>query len=1095
MSARTTPTLLDRIREAGLLDGGRVKELAGLPEARDPNPKALARAILQRGWLTRYQLAAVARGEAASLHAGPYLIAELIGEGGMGQVFRATHKHMARTVALKLIRLEKLQNPQAVARFYREAQAAARLSHPNIVTAFDAGPTGQTHYFAMELVEGVDLARLVKQRGPLSAEAACDHVRQAALGLQHAHEQGLVHRDIKPHNLVVTPDGTVKLLDLGLARLEGDQKPGVTRLDQVLGTPDYLPPEQAVNAWAADIRADIYALGCTLYHLLAGQPPFRAATLSQVLLAHQFDTPAPLHRGRPDVPASLSAVVERMMAKRPEDRYQIPGEVAEALRPFCPALRTRKPAIPPPLPPGPLPARQAADQAEALTPTLAGTSETPSFRFTQADALPDRVPQGRRGRQAGRMLVFLAAGGTLLLLALLTALFLVLLGRPRSDVEVVKGDDQGGEVTPPTVTPRPPAPKVPGPDEGSDTAPAPEVKTLPQARQAFLLQGPTGPVRCTAVSPDSRLAASGSADRSVRLWDLNTGREVHAFTGLPAPPDTLAFSPDGSRLAATCGETLTVWAVADKKAVPNAGKSGSFLAPFGQLVLAPRSEAGNLTLSVREVRAEREYGNLKLGAGKVRAVRFTPDARLAAVLDEGGMVWVFDLGERREMAKLDLSAEKPTAIALTPDGTQLLVGTATGTKVWDLTSTRPVRSYEEKAPGPANFLALSPDGRRALVGRPDGKAGLWDHGRGVELLRMAGHTGAVTSAVFSPDGRRVVTGSEDGTVRVWELEDQGPSAFTPPPLPPLAPEVTTLKPLRDLKGSTMGVVDLDISPTGRYVAAVDGNNTVRVWVLRSGSLTRIEERLPAEPRQVSFGGRGRYLRAFTGEEVHQWNLQALGQPKAKAALVADRMSHPAEFLFKVVPTGTGGDLSLAVFDLRTGRLLRRLPTPDETGLKFGYSPDGSYVAVVGLQGTVQVIDLRKVREVSRVEAGMVADRPEALCLDAEGKRLFVGSADGSIRVFDVKEKTEVARFKGKHEGPVRSLACTRDGRWLLSGGEDKSVRLWDVESGYERLRCAGHTLPVRHVRIDPEDRYAVTGGGDDLIHVWDLSAREDKKSD
>jgi serine/threonine protein kinase/WD40 repeat protein len=342
---RSAPPFLDALRASGLLTAAQLDELARCPEAREAAPTPLARIVYQRGWLTRYQLNAVAVGRAKDLIIGPYVILDRLGEGGMGMVYKARHQHMQRIVALKVIRKERLANPEAVERFYREVRAAAQLAHPNIVMAYDAGEAGSTHYLSMEYVEGVDLARLVKEKGPLPVAQACEYIRQAALGLQHASERGLVHRDIKPHNLLVsradkesktTARGdVVKILDMGLARLQTGGDTGMTKDGAVIGTPDYLAPEQALNSKSADVRADLYSLGGTLYFLLTGQPPFLAEELTELLLKHQMEQPAPLADRGVDAPYEVQEILDRLLAKRPEERFQTPAELVAAITPFC----------------------------------------------------------------------------------------------------------------------------------------------------------------------------------------------------------------------------------------------------------------------------------------------------------------------------------------------------------------------------------------------------------------------------------------------------------------------------------------------------------------------------------------------------------------------------------------------------------------------------------------------------------------------------------------------------------------------------------------------------------------------------------------
>ncbi len=269
---------------------------------------------------------------------GQYQILEKLGKGSMGVVYKALHTELGKIVALKVLPAE-LMDEVSIARFKNEIRAVGKLDHPNIVGTHDAGQLEGVHFLVMAFVDGTDAARLVERHGPLPIPDACEVIRQAAVGLQHAFERGLVHRDIKPSNLMLTRDGVVKVLDLGLARSFGDMPvtETLTARGILLGTADYLAPEQWDNPRAVDTRADIYSLGCTLYHLLAGRAPFASAQFSSVLekmRAHVEATPPPITRYRPEVPVELAAALDRMLAKRPADRFASPGEVAEALAPF-----------------------------------------------------------------------------------------------------------------------------------------------------------------------------------------------------------------------------------------------------------------------------------------------------------------------------------------------------------------------------------------------------------------------------------------------------------------------------------------------------------------------------------------------------------------------------------------------------------------------------------------------------------------------------------------------------------------------------------------------------------------------------------------
>ena len=344
------------------------------PERRAKDVQGFARELVQAGRLTKYQAAEIYQGKTKGLVLGDYVVLDEIGAGGMGQVFKAWHRTMERTVALKKLPQRTMRSPQAVDRFRREVKAAARLEHPNIVTAYDAGEAEGIHFLVMQYVDGRDLADVLAERGPLPVADAVDYMIQAARGLEYAHRQGIVHRDIKPANLLLDREGTVKILDMGLARMHQPDRPmetarseRLTESGQVMGTFDYMAPEQAQDTHHADHRADVYSLGCTLYRLLTGDPPYQGHTPVQILFAHSQAAIPSLCEARPDVPARLDAACQKMMAKRPEDRQpSMAAVVADLEACVVPQAPPVQGPVPPPAPqPPPEPPPVAAKKSSS----------------------------------------------------------------------------------------------------------------------------------------------------------------------------------------------------------------------------------------------------------------------------------------------------------------------------------------------------------------------------------------------------------------------------------------------------------------------------------------------------------------------------------------------------------------------------------------------------------------------------------------------------------------------------------------------------------------------------------------------------------
>ncbi len=328
------------LEHSGIISPGDLRAVCEkLPHDRQHDAQELARELVRQKILTTYQVKEAYQGKAKDLVLGNYTILDQIGQGGMGQVFKAQHRRMDRIVAIKMLPAAVTKDNAAVARFEREVKAAAKLEHPNIVTAHDADEANGRHFLVMQYVEGTDLSALVKKNGPLPVEQAVSCITQAARGLEYAHGEGVVHRDIKPANLLLDKKGVVKILDMGLARLEsaaGADQAELTGTGQIMGTVDYMSPEQALDTKHADERSDIYSLGCTLWYLLTGHSAFGGESVMAKLLAHREQPIPSLQAACPGVTPVLETVFTKMMAKKEEDRYQSMSEVVvelERIRP------------------------------------------------------------------------------------------------------------------------------------------------------------------------------------------------------------------------------------------------------------------------------------------------------------------------------------------------------------------------------------------------------------------------------------------------------------------------------------------------------------------------------------------------------------------------------------------------------------------------------------------------------------------------------------------------------------------------------------------------------------------------------------------
>jgi WD40 repeat protein/serine/threonine protein kinase len=859
MSSGTPATFVEQLAQDQLLGDIALVEWEALAR-RCSSVGDLIEEAIRRGWLTGYQSELLREGRGSELRVGPFAVLALLGLGAMGRVFEARNVSTGQVVALKVMRPEMADNPKAFQRFLRECRVGFELEHPNIARPIETGMAGDSPYLAMEFVPGTDLAELVNEQGPLSPGQACECARQAALALQHAHERGLVHRDIKPSNLRVTSGGTgpalVKVLDFGLARLhsEADHDGRLTQMGTLVGTVDYVAPEQAMDPRVADTRADIYSLGCTLFYLLTGKPPFPGVDKVARLSARVLGPPPSVRDMRPDIPADLAAILLRMMAREPEKRYQEPAEVAALLAPFAAPM----------LPSAPAP-KKAARTPTVVEPSSAPTassmpeSSMPGSSMPGSSVLePEPRPRRGRGRAAPAFwrspvtLGITIVGSSTFLLAILLVVLLrnAPAGTPNPAPGPIANSGKDNRRKHPAEKLPAPTP-APAPAQGPLPAPlpAPTPAAGPLGLPKNALTGHKDRIASVAFSPDGKRIVSGSDDKTLKVWDAQTGKELHTLTGHTRSVGRVAYSPDGARIVSGGQESnLRIWdANRGQEVLSLKDQTGPTVAD----VFSPDGKRAvgclDRTLKVWDTQTGQEVLALRGQKGLVRKAIFTPDGSrlLLAYLDAKLAIWDAQAGH--ELLTLKGEAH---CLDLSRDGKRVVGGSMDKTvKVWDTQTGQELHSLPYNVnEGAISIVAISPDGKRvAARGILDHSVKAWDAQSGKETLSVEG----TSFVVFSPDLKYVVSDSGGGLLKVWDAQtgqerfsfpartDRGATVVFSPDgtrLVGMYPDNTlklwdlaTGKEVRTFAGHTNLVTSVAFSPDGKRIVSGSEDRTLKVW--------------------------------------------------------------------------------------------------------------------------------------------------------------------------------------------------------------------------------------------------------------------------
>jgi len=981
---------------------------------------------------------------------GPYRVLESLGAGGQGQVFLAEDTRLGRRVALKVLSPSWLRSGEARTRFQREAMAASRLDHPGICTVYEAGEASGVPYIAMRYVEGDTLAKTI--HFPTAAAPSGDSsrlhrdeilrrvllVERTARALHAAHQSGLIHRDIKPGNIVVTPEGDPVILDFGLAREELSE--GLTRSGDLLGTPAYMSPEQlTAQRIPLDRRSDIYSLGVTLYECVTLRHPFEGDTreaLYQQILARDPPRPRKLD---PRIPRDLEVAIETAMAKDPARRYATALDLADDLK------RIREG--------GPILAR-AATRRERLwrwcrrNPALSLTGAVAGIAIVAALTL-SLLYAARERRNAFDLRMRLA------------------------DSNLVRGQMlcESGDVARGLQWIARALRQAPPNSELARVARMQVAGWKAEGRFPEEILHCNVPVMSARFSPDGKLVLADTVSGPI-LWFPDQKKVLHRFHDGHSR-GAIAFSEDGSRCALFRDRTARVWSCTTGEPIgPDLPHSqlprGVAFGPESSLITATGRTIASWSLETGESRRIAELDDNVTSfefRGDLGAILATGGGAVGAWRHDGGGAFGPPLGDGTAVVEAIFSRR----------GERILMRSRGGpARVWSVATGEPLTPPLEHAGG-VRSMAWSPGDDWILTGGMDGAARFWEAATGKPLCAGIGHGKAITFVAFSPDGALAATGSLDGTVRFWEV----PSEQLPPLLPFLA---------RPLGAPCYHNDDLDavmFSADGRRILTASGAEA-RIWAVTSGDLESVKVEQDLGITSVAFGPDGRWF--ATGSQrldaIRIWSSET-------GEILGSLPGQPGTLMgwsLAVSPDGRSilaghGEDGARLWSVDTGQPTGNLLRHGHIVRDVAFSPDGRLALTGGFDGRCL---LWRLEDGARIGKAMVhADVVEDVGFSPDGKRILTASSDGTARLWS-SASCETTGWEVRHGASVLAAALSESARLVATGGRDNAVRFWSLDTGAQARSLLDHPNWVEDVVFSRDGKLLLTACADGAARIWSV---------